>query len=301
MSGKRIVIGGASGMLGNALALALEARGDTVVRLVRSSGATGSGNVVRWDPGSGELDPDEVRGADAVVILNGVPVAKRWTDRNKRAILASRVDSVGTAARAVAGLGSDGPALITASAIGIYGDRGDEVLDESSTYGDDFLAEVCIAWEGAAQPAVEAGVRVASMRTGLVFSDVGGALAPMMPLFKLGLGGKIGDGSQWWSWISKDDVIGGYLTAIDGDLSGPVNLVGPNPVTNAEFTEAFGSALRRPTFMPVPKFGLSLRLGKELAEVIGYGSQRVAPTVLESAGYEFVHPTVDQALTAALG
>jgi hypothetical protein len=250
---------------------------------------------------AGSIDAGILRGADAFVVLSGVPIAQRWNEKRKRAIKASRVDAVSTAAKAAATLGPDAPALIAASAIGIYGDRGDEVLDEQSTLGDDFLAEVCRAWEAAAQPAVDAGVRVANMRTGIVLSEEGGALAPMMPLFKLGIGGKIGDGSQWWSWISEADAVGGYLAAIDGDVSGPVNLVGPNPVTNAEFTRALGTALNRPTFMPVPKFALKARLGAELAEAIGYASQRVQPAALRDAGYSFVHSDVKTALEAAVG
>jgi uncharacterized protein len=305
VTGKRIIIGGASGMLGKALTAALEDRGDTVVPLVRQATLAESGQAaadsIVWGPRTGSLDAEKVRGAAAVVVLNGVGIGdKRWNEERKQAIKSSRVDAVGTAARTLATLGPDGPALVAASAIGIYGDRGDEILDETSSPGDDFLAGVCTAWEAAAQPARDAGVRVANMRTGIVVAKGGGALAPMVPLFKLGIGGRIGDGSQWWSWVSEADTIGGYLAAIDGVVTGPVNLVAPNPVTNPEFTKALGSVLHRPTFIPVPKLGLKIRLGSELAEAIGYGSQRVKPVVLDAAGYEFVYPDLEGALEVAL-
>jgi uncharacterized protein (TIGR01777 family) len=236
------------------------------------------------------------------VVLNGVGIGdKRWNEERKRLIKASRVDSVGTAAMAIATLGGDAPALIAASAIGIYGDRGDESLTEESAPGDDFLAEVCTAWETAAGPAVEAGVRVANMRTGIVLAAGGGALAPMLPRFKLGIGGRIGDGSQWWSWISEDDAVAGYIAAIDGAVSGPVNLVAPNPVTNAVFTKALGTALHRPTVLPVPRIGLTIRLGSELAEAIAYASQRVVPAVLEEAGFRFSHQHLEDALAVVVG
>ncbi len=301
---KRIIVGGASGLLGAALASTLRERGDTVIPLVRPGSradAAGPGESLAWDPGSGTLDPESMRGADAVVVLNGVGIGdKRWNEERKRLIKASRVDSVATAAGAIATLGDDAPALIAASAIGIYGDRGDELLTEESAAGDDFLAEVCTAWEAAARPAVEAGVRVANMRTGIVLAAGGGALAPMLPLFKLGIGGRIGDGSQWWSWISEDDAAAGYVAAIDGAVSGPVNLVAPNPVTNAVFAKALGAALHRPAILPVPRIGLTIRLGTELAEAIAYASQRVVPTVLEEAGFRFSHRHLDDALAVVV-
>lgn len=306
MSGKRIVIGGSTGLLGRALTSALQARGDTVVSLVRQVTVDADTVVhpdsIVWGPRTGSLDPEALRGAGAVVILNGVGIGdKRWNDERKRLLVSSRVDSVGTAAKALAVLGPDAPPLVAASAIGIYGDRGDELLDEESAHGDDFLAALCTKWEAAAEPAVEAGVRVAKMRTGIVVAKGGGALAPMLPLFKLGIGGRIGDGKQWWSWVSEEDTVAAYLAAIDGDVSGPINVVSPNPVTNGEFTKALGSVLNRPTFMPVPKIGLNIRLGSELAEAIGYASQRVKPAVLERSGFEFVHPDLDEALRAAVG
>ncbi len=293
-------------MLGKALTKALEDRGDTVIRLVRQvSSSTDSGvdaGAIVWGPRSASLDPETLRGADAVVVLNGVGIGdKRWNDDRKAAIQASRVDSVGTVAKALVALGPDAPALVAASAIGIYGDRGDELLDETSSHGTDFLADVCVAWERAALPAVDAGIRVANMRTGIVIAPGGGALAPMIPLFKLGIGGRIGSGSQWWSWISQVDTMAGYLWAIDSDVAGPVNLVAPNPVTNSEFTKALGSALHRPTIMPVPKLGMQVRLGSELAQAIGYASTRVDPAVLRANGFEFVYPELKEALEEAIG
>jgi uncharacterized protein (TIGR01777 family) len=302
MTGKRIVIGGATGLLGTLLTEALEQRGDTVVPLVRQGtmkeGSVAYPDSIVWGPRTGSLDPGAIEDAHAVVVLNGVGIGdKRWTEERKQAIRSSRVEPVGTAARAVATLGKGAPALIAASAIGIYGDRGDEVLTERSSHGDDFLAEICSAWEAAAEPAIRAGVRVVNVRTGI---GLRGVLGPMVPLFKLGIGGRIGDGTQWWSWVAEADIVGGYLAAIDSDLSGPVNVVSPNPVTNGEFTKALGAALHRPTVLPVPKFGLKLRLGSELAETVGYGSQRVAPEVLEKSGFEFVYPNLDEALAATL-
>lgn len=299
---KHIVIGGASGLIGSALVAALEQRGDRVTRLVRrSTGENPTGAERVWGPRSGTLDAQVVSDADAVVVLNGVSIAgERWSDERKDLIVRSRTDSVGTAAKALASLGSEAPALIAASAIGIYGDRGDEILTEQSSHGDDFLADVCEQWEAAARPAKDAGVRVVHVRTGIVVSGEGGALDPMLPLFKLGIGGRIGDGSQWWSWVSEADTVGAYLHAIDSEIEGPMNAVSPNPVTNAEFTKALGNALNRPTFLPVPRIGLNIRLGSELAEAIGYASQRVEPAVLAAAGYEFEHPDLDEALAAVL-
>ena len=303
MTGKRIVIGGATGLIGTMLTEALEQRGDTVVPLVRratrSEDSVAHPDAIVWGPRTGSLDPGAIEDAHAVVVLNGVGIGdKRWTDERKEVIRSSRVDPVGTAARALAALGKSAPALVAASAIGIYGDRGDEILTERSSHGDDFLADVCSAWEAAAEPAIRADVRVVNVRTGI---GLIGVLGPMAPLFKLGIGGRIGDGKQWWSWVAEADIVGAYVAAIDTDLSGPVNVVSPNPVTNGEFTKALGAALHRPTVLPVPKFGLKLRLGSELAETVGYGSQRVAPTVLEKSGFEFAYPELEEALMVTLG
>jgi uncharacterized protein (TIGR01777 family) len=193
------------------------------------------------------------------------------------------------------------PVLVASSAVGIYGDRGDELLDESSSAGEGFFADVCVAWEQATRPAMDAGVRVVNARTGIVLSARGGALEPMVPPFRLGLGGRIGDGKQWWSWISDDDCIAAFLHCLDTEISGPVNVTAPNPVTNAKFTKALGEALHRPTIIPIPKVALNVRLGGELAEAVGYVSHRAQPKALLDTGFAFQHATVGAALAAALG
>lgn len=326
MSGMRIVVGGASGLIGSALCSSLVARGDDVLKLVRYTpdrsgkdtafwwdphtgrmirGAPGEGGSdvsYPWNPREGLLNPAALKGADAVVVLNGVPIAdKRWSEERKALILSSRTDAVGSVARTMAAMDDPPPILVTASAIGFYGDRGDDILDESTDVGVGFFADVCDAWEKAARPATDAGVRVVRARTGIVLSGRGGALKPMVPLFKLGIGGRIGDGKQWWSWVSDDDCIAAFEHCIDTDISGPVNIVAPNPVTNAEFTKALGEVLNRPTFLPTPKLALRAKLGGELAEAVGYVSHRVQPTALVDSGFEFQHETVDDALSAALG
>jgi hypothetical protein len=302
MTQKRIVIAGGSGLIGTALADALLARGDTVVTLVRSApdGGTGPDTFV-WGPRTGSLQPAALEGADAVVVLSGVPIAgKRWTDERKALILSSRTDSVGTVAKTMAAMDNPPPVLLASSAIGFYGERGDDVLTEDEPSGVGFFSDVCSAWEGASRPAKAAGVRVVNMRTGIVLSGKGGALEPLLPLFKLGIGGRIGDGKQWWSWVSEEDCVRAFMHCIDGDVRGPVNIVSPNPVTNAGFTKALGKAVHRPTFLPTPKLGLTIRLGSELAEAVGYVSHRVDPAVLRASGFEFTHETIDTALQAAL-
>lgn len=296
MTPKRIVITGGTGFLGSALVDALRERGDEVVVLRRGSGAG------TWDPASGRLDPELLAGADAVVNLNGVGIGdKRWTDARKKLIVRSRTDSTGLLARTMAEMDSPPAVFVSASAIGYYGDTGDTLVDETAPAGGDFHASICVQWEAAAKPAAAAGIRVVHPRTGLVLSRDGGVLEPMTWLFKLGVGGRLGDGNQWWSWISMRDEIRALMFLIDSDLSGPVNLVAPNPVRNAEFTKAFGEVLKRPTVVPVPKFALDIRLGKEMAESLGYGSLRVAPAKLVEAGFEFTSTTVRQALAEAFG
>ncbi len=294
----RVAITGSSGLIGSRLKQALIDRGDTPVPVVRRSAAEGE---IHWDPDAGSIDTAAFEGIDAVVHLAGEGVAaKRWTDEQKQEILTSRTEGTALLAEALAALDAKPAVFVSGSAIGIYGDRGAETLTEDSARGTGFLSDVVVAWEAAAQPAVDAGIRTAFIRTGIVLTPDGGALAEQLPFFKLGIGGRIGDGKAWWPWISIDDEIRAILFLIDNEaVSGPVNLTAPNPVTNAEFASALGKALGRPTFIPTPTFAVSLRLGKELADSI-LASTRVLPTVLQEHGFEFVHPTIEPALEAIL-
>lgn len=293
-----IAVTGSSGFIGTPLVAALEAEGHRVRRVVR--GRPSGPDDVGWDPAAGTIDTDGLAGVDAVVHLAGEGInAKRWTAAQKQRILESRTRGTDVVAKAVARLDPAPSVLISGSAIGFYGDRGDEVLTEESPPGDDFLASVCVAWEGAALPAVLAGVRSVYVRTGIVLDRSGGALAKMLPLFKLGLGGRMG-GDQWWSWISLADEVGALVHLLHADVAGPVNLTAPAPVTNAELTRALGTVLGRPTVVPVPRWGPQLLLGRELAQSLLYSSARVAPTRLEASGYEFRHPDLDAALRSTL-
>ena len=283
----KVAITGASGLLGTALGASLRADGHDVVPVRRPQGGNG-------------FDTSAFDGVDAVVHLAGEPIgAKRWTAAQKRKVLESR--SVGTAqvADALARLSTKPRVLLSASGVNYYGDRGDEVLTESSGPGTGFLTDVCLSWEGATRAAVDAGIRTAHLRTSLVLAPKGGALAPMRRLFKLGLGGRLGNGRQWMPWIAIDDHVGAMRFLLDRDIAGPVNLAAPNPVTNAEFTKALAAALHRPAIVPVPKFGPRLLLGRELADALLFTSMRVVPATLEAAGFRFRRPDVGAALAAA--
>jgi uncharacterized protein (TIGR01777 family) len=294
----RIVIGGAGGYIGGALVARLKQDGHDVVRLVRRT-PVGS-DEVRWDPAAGELDRAALAGADVAVNLAGAGVAdKRWTRAYKRVISASRVDSTVTLSHAVAAA-KDGPkTLLNASAIGYYGDRGDAVLDEDSAPGDDFLADVCRAWEAATESAEDAGVRVCHLRTGLVLGPRGGMLKPLLPLFKAGAGGRIGNGRQYQSWISLADEVSAIAFLATADVAGPVNLTGPEPVRNSELVKALADALHRPALVPAPAFALKVVLGGFASDVLG--SIRAMPAVLAKAGFSWQHPTVDAAVRWAVG
>ena len=288
----RVAVTGSSGFLGSRLVADLTAAGHDVVRVRRPQ---------TWDPDAGTIDAAAFEGVDAAVHLAGEGIAeKRWDEEQKRRILESRTKGTALLARTLASLDRPPAVLLSGSAMGVYGDRGDEVLTETSALGDGFLPDVCRAWEAAAQPAIDAGIRTAFLRTGLVLDRQGGALAKMLPLFKLGVGGRLGSGRQWWSWISLDDWVGAVLHLLGADVAGPVNLTGPAPVTNAEFTKALGNVVRRPTALPVPAFGPRLLLGKELAHELLFTSLRVEPRVLEQAGYAFQHRDVTSALRAVL-
>lgn len=295
-----IAITGSSGLIGTALTTSLEHDGHRVVRVVRRDPS--GPDEIAWDPDAGRLDPTDLAGLDAVVHLAGEGIAdRRWTDAQKRRIEQSRVRGTELIARALADA-SDGPrVLVSGSAIGYYGDRGKEVLHEDSHAGDGFLAGVCEAWEAATARASDAGVRVAMARTGIVLDVHGGVLAKMMPIFRVGLGGRIGSGRQYMSWIALPDEVGAIRWLLDHDISGPVNLTAPGPLTNRAFTEGLGHALHRPTVVPVPSFGPKLLFGSELVEELLLSSQRVLPTRLTEAGFTFRFPALDPALHALLG
>ena len=292
-----IAITGSSGLIGTALRASLEAAGHNAIRVVRS-GSDGIG----WDPAEGRIDAAGFEGIDAVVHLAGEGIGeRRWNDEVKKSILDSRVDGTTLLATTLAGLQNPPKILLSGSATGYYGERGDEILTEESSKGEGFLSDVVEAWESSAKPAVDAGIRTAFLRTGIVLSPDGGALGKILPIFKLGAGGKMGNGKQWWSWISIDDEIGMIEWLLANDVSGPVNLVAPGATTNAEFTDVLGDVMKRPTFLPVPKFGPKLLLGGELANELLFTSTRVEPGVAASAGYQFKHPDLEGALRAALG
>lgn len=294
----RIAITGASGLIGSALRRRLEADGHVAVPIVRREPEAGE---IGWDPAAGKLDPADLRGLDGVVNLAGAGIGdKRWTAARKREIVESRTEGTRLLAEAIAAVDDRPPVLVSGSAIGYYGDRGDEVLTEASAPGEDFLAGLCREWETATAVAEAAGVRVAHIRTGIVLSRAGGALAKLLPLFRVGLGGRMGSGHQWMSWISLDDEVRAIAFLLTHDVSGPVNLTAPDPVTNAQLAKALGAELHRPAAVPVPAFGPRLALGRELADSLLFVSQRVRPAVLEEAGYPFAHPLLPGALEHAL-
>ena len=294
----KILVAGSSGLIGTALCSRLEREGHEVVRLVRREPAQGE---LRWDPEAGELEQEVLEGIDGVVHLGGRSIATgRWTASVKAQLRQSRVQTTQLLAARLAGLAAPPRVLVCASAVGIYGHRRDEELDEESDTGEGFLAELGRAWEGASAVAAEAGIRVVQARLGIVLSRRGGALAKMLLPFRLGMGGKIGNGRQYVSWISLEDAVAALIYAVENDaLRGPVNLTAPQPVTNAELTRTLGRVLRRPTLLPLPAFAAKLVLG-ELAEEGLLASQRVRPTRLLEAGFEFAHPELEGALRHAL-
>jgi uncharacterized protein (TIGR01777 family) len=296
----RVAITGSTGLIGSALQPHLEFLGHEVIRVVRSNP---SGTDISWSPAEGRIDEHALDGIDAVVHLAGAGIGdKRWTDDYKRELLESRTKGTTLISQAIASADNGPSVLLSGSAIGIYGARGDEELTEASPTGDGFLADICVQWEQATATAEAAGVRVAHLRTGIVLSANGGALKRQLPLFKFGLGGKMGSGDQWQSWISIDDEIAAITHLLTADISGAVNLTAPQPVTNAQFTDTLGDVLHRPTFLPVPKFGPKLLLGGELAENLLFTGQKVMPRVLDAdGGFTFRHPELGPALRALLG
>ena len=295
-----VAIAGASGLIGASLATYLTTAGHRVIRLVRREPA-GPGEV-RWDPAAGRLDAALVDGVDAVVNLAGASLAGLWTASRRRAIMASRVQTTGTIARAMAGVGDARPrTFIAVSAIGLYGSQGDDELSEESPRGDGFLADVCVAWEGAAAPAAEAGVRVVHPRFGLVLTPQGGVLPPLLWVFRAGLGGRIGDGRQYWSWITLDDLLAALEWLLhDEELRGPFNITSPEPVSNRDFTEALARVLRRPAVFGVPRTIVERGAG-DMGRQMLLASQRALPRRLEEAGFRFGYPRLGGALRFLLG
>lgn len=294
----RIAITGSSGLVGSALSRRLRGDGHEVVPVVRS---TPGDNEIGWSVDEKRIEAQAFDGIDAVVHLAGAGISDhRWTDDYKREILESRTVGTALVAEAVNEASDPPSVLLSGSAIGWYGSSRTATFTETDPAGDGFLADVCEAWEAAAAPAQQDGTRVVFLRTGIVMSSDGGALKKQLPLFKLGLGGKLGDGGQWQSWISIDDEVGAIAHLLTSDVSGPVNLTAPEPVTNATFTDTLGDVLGRPTFMPIPSFGPKLVLGAELAENLLFTGQKVVPAVLEADGYEFTHRDLESALRHVL-
>jgi uncharacterized protein (TIGR01777 family) len=295
-----VLVTGSRGFIGTALVPALSSAGHHVVRLVRGR-PTGS-DELGWDPEAGTIDTAGLEGIGGTVHLAGAGIGdKRWTDARKRLILESRTRGTSLLVRELAGLTHPASVLVSASAVGYYGDRGDEVLDEQSPPGSDFVAGVCVQWETATAPAADGGVRVATTRSGIVLGREGGVLPRMLLPFRLGLGGRIASGRQHMSWISLEDEVGAILHVLTDDrLAGPVNLTGPEPVTNAEFTKTLGRVLHRPTAIPTPLLPLRARYGSELVRHLLVEGQRVLPKRLEETGYQFAHPTLEEALRAAV-
>lgn len=293
----KVLVSGGTGLIGASLVRALEKEKHEVTLLARTEAVQAP--RILWDPESGKVSPPLLEGFDAVVHLAGESIANhRWTPSVKERILESRTRGTGLLSQILGGLSRPPKVLVSASAIGFYGDRGEEVLTEESPAGSGFLAEVCQAWESSCSPAVARGIRVANLRFGVVLSPKGGALKKMLLPFKLGLGGKIGSGRQWWSWIGLSDVVGAVRHVLSTDsISGPINVTAPTPVTNDAFTKELGRALHRPTLLPMPAFAAKLALG-EMAEALLLASARVEPKKLLASGYVFQTPTLSAAFDA---
>jgi uncharacterized protein (TIGR01777 family) len=293
----KVAVTGSSGLIGSALLVALGGAGHEPLRIVRREPTRP--DETAWDPQARTIDAQSLAGVGAIVHLAGYNLGSRWTESRKRRILESRTLGTRLLAETAARLEPRPSVIVCASAVGFYGDRADEELTETSSRGDGFLADVVEAWEAAAQPARDAGIRVVHLRQGLVLSRRGGALQRLLLPFRLGLGGRVGSGDQWWSWVAIDDVMGAYLHALEHPLSGAVNMVSPEPVRNREFVELLGRVLHRPTLAPFPSFAVRLLLG-EMGEELLLSSQRALPVALEASGYEIRHRTLADALTSAL-
>jgi uncharacterized protein len=297
-----VLVSGSSGLVGTALIPELEKKGNRVIRLVRGEGY--SGDAVSWDPAAGKIDTGALAASrpEAVVHLAGESIASgRWTERKKQSIPQSRAEGTRLLARALAALPEPPEAMVSASASGFYGDRGDETLTEASDSGDTFLARVCREWEAAAQPARAAGIRVVHPRIGIVLSADGGALATTLPIFRLGGGGRVGSGRQFWPWVALADVVGAIVHVLeDQTLRGPANVSSPNPLRNAEYTRILGHVLGRPAVIPLPARAARLALG-EMADELLLASARMKPERLQKNGYEFRYPQLEGALRHLLG
>ena len=293
-----VAIAGSSGLIGTAAVRVFEQRGMRVLRIVRRDAR--ADNEIAWNPSKQSIESAKLDGVDAVINLAGANLAQRWTDGAKREIRESRIGSTMTLCRALAGLANKPRVLLSGSAIGIYGAKRADIVDESSSLGDDFLATVARDWEASTEQASAAGIRVVHLRTGIVLSPNGGVLEKLLLPFKLGVGGRLGSGDQWLSWIALSDYLDALSFLLTADaISGPVNIVAPNPVTNAEFTAALGRVLRRPTLLPVPKIAMELVFG-EMADDTIFASQRVRPSRLLEAGFAFALPTLEAALRKEL-
>lgn len=296
----RVVVAGASGLIGTALVSHLESAGHQVVRLVRHPESRAE-DARFWNPATGDIDDNAFDGIDGVVNLAGAGIGdRRWTVRRKRELRLSRVDATELLVEAMAAAAAPPAVLVAGSAVGFYGDRGDEVLDEHAGPGTGFLAALAIDWEVAAAEAQSAGIRVAMARTGLVVAENAPFLTRMLPLFKLGLGGPLGNGRQWWPWIALEDQVRALAFLLESDISGPVNLCAPNPVTNRDFARALAAVLRRPSALAVPRFGPRLLLGRELADGLLFSSTRAHPVALTNSGFEFRHPDLSLTLKGIL-
>jgi len=296
----KISVSGSTGLIGSALVSFLASQGHEVIPLTRAKPAPGKAGI-QWDPAAGTIDVTGLEGLDGVVHLAGESIAQRWTPAAKARIRESRIRGTRLLAESLARLAQPPKVLVSASAIGYYGDRGDEVLREESGPGSDFLAGVARDWEAATEPADQVGIRVVPLRIGIVLSPAGGALARMLLPFRMGVGGVIGSGRQYWSWIAIEDLLGAILHALTTKtLRGPVNTVAPNPVTNREFTKILGRVLGRPTVFPLPAFAAHLALG-EMADALLLASARVDPGKLLASGYQFRYPDLEEALRHLLG
>lgn len=298
----KVLISGSSGLVGSALCQRLEAEPDSeIVRLVRKQSPDTQQTSVVWNPAEGQLEPQAFDGVDVVVHLGGVNIAgKRWSPEVKQKIFNSRFQSTSLLASQLATLEQKPSVFLCASAVGFYGDRGEERLDESSPRGEGFLADVCQAWEQATQPAKDAGIRVVNMRFGMILDRKGGALGQMLTPFKMGVGGRLGSGIQYWSWIALPDVINALQFCLNhSELAGPVNFVAPDEVTNLEFTKTLGKVLSRPTCLPVPAWGVKTAFG-EMGQELMLTSARVVPKKLTEAGFQFQYPQLEDAFRSVL-